>query len=388
MFITHSPTAPPHTQLVHYPLTHFPPPLIPTCSTPIPCSLPTHPLPPPHTYLFNPHTFFITHSPTAPLIPTLVQPLYLVHPLTHSPPPLSAGPQGDLPPAKRPRLELPSNTNIRVQPLTSPSVTIASLLHKPSIANHTGSNIPTTNFNPTNTPQSINSTVAQALSALTHVLSANSSSINATLSQAVSTQPTIVSVIPSLMQSPATSPTSSNPKSFLLQLVQLYKHYQNTGDSDGMERIKKQLNVLVTATQGRNQPSNPLLGALSMLSGPSTTVQQQVSSGANLLINRTQTTSTVLAGTTVSRPNMHVPPSLLSSTQLRTIPSNSRPQAAVTTGMTATRATNPSPQATTSTALAEQSECMCVCSSLVPLMRLVYHSSLPEQKEILYTYMP
>ncbi|XP_064404063.1 mucin-5AC-like isoform X2 [Halichondria panicea] len=264
------------------------------------------------------------------------------------------GPQGDLPPAKRPRLELPSNTNIRVQPLTSPSVTIASLLHKPSIANHTGSNIPTTNFNPTNTPQSINSTVAQALSALTHVLSANSSSINATLSQAVSTQPTIVSVIPSLMQSPATSPTSSNPKSFLLQLVQLYKHYQNTGDSDGMERIKKQLNVLVTATQGRNQPSNPLLGALSMLSGPSTTVQQQVSSGANSLINRTQTTSTVLAGTTVSRPNMHVPPSLLSSTQLRTIPSNSRPQAAVTTGMTATRATNPSPQATTSTALAEQ----------------------------------
>ncbi len=352
--------------LVHYPLTHCPP-LIPTCSTPIPFSLPTHPLPPSYLLLFNPYTLF-THSPTHP-------------------PPLSAGPQGDLPPAKRPRLELPSNTNIRVQPLTSPSVTIASLLHKPSIANHTGSNIPTTNFNPTNTPQSINSTVAQALSALTHVLSANSSSINATLSQAVSTQPTIVSVIPSLMQSPATSPTSSNPKSFLLQLVQLYKHYQNTGDSDGMERIKKQLNVLVTATQGRNQPSNPLLGALSMLSGPSTTVQQQVSSGANSLINRTQTTSTVLAGTTVSRPNMHVPPSLLSSTQLRTIPSNSRPQAAVTTGMTATRATNPSPQATTSTALAEQSECMCVCSSLVPLMRLVYHSSLPEQKEILYTYI-
>ncbi len=288
-------------------------------------------------------TYLFTHWPT---------------PHTHTP----TGPQEDKPPAKRPRLELPSNTHIRVQPLISPSATIASLLHKkPSVAsNHSGSNT-STNFTPTNTPQSINSTVAQALSALTQALSANSTSINATLSQAVSSQPpTIVSVIPSLMQSTPTSPTSSNPKSFLLQLVQLYKHYQNTGDSDGMERIKKQLNVLVSATQGRNQQTNPLLGALSILSGPSTTIQQQASTGANSLSSRSHT-STVSAGTTVSRPNMHVPPSLL-STQLRTPSTNSRPQTAVTTGMAVTRATNPSPQATVSTALAEQSECVCGCN--------------------------
>ncbi len=307
-----------------------------------------------------------------------------------------AGVPEELPPAKKPRLERQSPTTP-----TQPSVTIASLLHK--------------KLPPTTAP-STSSTVAQALSMLTHALSANS-----TLLQSSAVAPAIVSgsqqpslpgglqqpslpgglqqpslpggsqqpslpggsqqpslpggsqqpslpgglqqpslpgglqqpslpgglqqpvasVIPSLMQSTPTSPTH-NSKSFLLQLVQLYKHYQADGDSEGMDRIKKQLNVLVNATQGRSA-SNPLVGALSFLNTTATSTPQTssvvgltvtpstglstgqtgLSTGQTGLSIGQTGLSTGQTGLTTSRPAVtqsNVPPSLLKATRAQTTP--------------------------------------------------------------------
>ena len=212
-------------------------------------------------------------------------------------------------------LSLPSN--IRVQPLNNnfsstklqPDVTIASLLHKQfNVNRHTSVNstatslpvqsvkqvAPTVNSltqktatsSETRTENKASSGGIQATSkpysrSLSTIPTQGSPQISASASKSTSTtvsvaqssaglQSTVSPVIPSLMQTPTTTPSSFSPKSFLLQLVQLYKHYQNLGDNDGMARVKKQLNVLVNTRQGLTGPqgSNPLLGALSLLTSP------------------------------------------------------------------------------------------------------------------------
>lgn len=251
---------------------------------------------------------------------------------------------------QQPNMSLSLPSNIRVQPLNNnlsstklqPDVTIASLLHKKQFkhmsVNSTATNLPAvqsvkqvapmvnpltqkvvtasearaennTTFSSSGGIQSTSKPHSWSQSTLPtqgppqiSAFAPQSTSTTASVAQtSAGLQSTASPVIPSLMQTHTTAPSSFSPKSFLLQLVQLYKHYQNLGDDDGMARVKKQLNVLVSTRQGLTGPqgsSNPLLGALSLLTSP---VSATASSSTG--IQTTQSNSSTgphTQGTTVS----------------------------------------------------------------------------------------
>lgn len=266
--------------------------------------------------------------------------------------------------AKKPRLDFPrytselSNTtsralppNIRVQSLNTnvtsvtgqPAITIASLLHKTQfkgVSSAVTTTVPvqsvqqankmvnsltkatpptllsSSGTNPTSIARLNNSDLMQAMSSkqltwpqspvqgssqLSALLPQNNMTMVSISQTMAGLQSSVTPTVSSLMQSSTAAPTPFNPRSFLLQLIQLYKHYQALGDNEGMTRVKKQLNVLVSTHQGPSltQGSNPILGSLSILTNPPsaiTTCSNSISTQSSTSVSGIQRTS----GSTVS----------------------------------------------------------------------------------------
>ena len=104
--------------------------------------------------------------------------------------------------------------------------------------------------------------------------------LNTTAASASTTLSTTTSSSGTL--SAATSPVGGGPNTTnpLIQLVQMYKHFQSQGDSQGMMRVRQQLNILV-ARQKIINAQNSLRAASALSSAQSSTVNLPAASSSN-----------------------------------------------------------------------------------------------------------
>jgi len=100
-------------------------------------------------------------------------------------------------------------------------------------------------------------------------------------SSSVNLKPKQAPQVPTSTPSQVAESINSNSKTVVLQLIQLYKQYQETNDQEGVARVREQISFLVTAQQKILAAKNNILktSSSSVANGP--TAQQMTSSNGN-----------------------------------------------------------------------------------------------------------